>query len=72
MYVIHEGIADSDAGTTALTDAEYTLGEEVAFDPESGRARVRRDVGESLIEHYDDVVAADEADDDDPDEDSDS
>lgn len=60
MYIKHTATADPDSpvATTALIHEEYTRTddgelERVAFDPDTGRARVKRAIGEQLVEHYD-------------------
>lgn len=64
MYVIHEAVADGDSpvGTTALIHEQHTDGERVEFNPETGKARVPADVGESLVENYEDIHPAEESD----------
>lgn len=66
MWIIHQGIAESDGdvATASLRHDDYTDGDAVAFSLETGKAQVTRDVGEQLCNHYDTIVPADDAGDD--------
>lgn len=72
MWIKHTAAVDDDSpvGTTALIHEEYTNGERVAFNPETGKAQVTKAVGEQLIDHYEDIVAV--SDESDTDSDSDT
>lgn len=63
MYIQHDGIADPDrnVGTTAMQN-DQTLGERVEFNPETGKARVTKDVGESMAQAYEDIRIVDRED----------
>lgn len=72
MWIQHTAAADpeSPVGTTAIVHEEYTLHEPEDEEPElrrvtfneNGKARVPKDVGESLIEHYEDIVPSGDGD----------
>lgn len=65
MWVQHTAVVSGDTTTTAvsLCHDDYTNGEYVRFDG-SGKAQVTKDVGESMIEHYDAVEEVDDGGDD--------
>lgn len=71
MYVIHRDVADPDSpvATERLNHDKATNGEDVRFNPDTGKAQVTRAIGEQLCDHYDAIVPAEggEADTDDND-----
>lgn len=58
MWIQHQLVADPDSpvGTTALIN-QHTDGERVAFSPNSGKANVRRAIGEALVDAHDHIVS---------------
>lgn len=57
MYIRHEGVADPDSslGTAAIRN-QHTDGEQVAFHPETGKANVKREIGEALADWHEQIV----------------
>lgn len=63
MYVVHEGVADPDSPyATRRLKNEHTDGDVVTFNENTGVAQVTKDVGESLIEHYEQIRSKNESD----------
>lgn len=65
MWIKHQAAADPDSpvGTERLVHEDYTNGEAVEFNDDTGKAQVTADVGEALVENYEDIVPADSDDD---------
>lgn len=66
MQIKHQAAADPDSpvGTTALIHGEFTQNadgevERVKFN-DDGVARVKKEIGEALAEHYENIVILDE------------
>lgn len=60
MWIQHKGIADpeSSLGTVAIRN-RHTNGEQVAFNPDTGKANAKREIAEALVAWRDGIVPVD-------------